>query len=123
MIEIFLLLFLFQVKHFVCDYPLQTQYMLGKMSRTGWVKPLAYHAATHAVGTLIVSLMFVPTLIALCLAIADFVLHFIVDRVKASPDLGGRWKPDQPYFWLALGADQMAHHLINYVFIYVIVTW
>lgn len=122
MIEIFLLLFLFQVKHFICDYPLQTQYMLGKMSRTGWIKPLASHAATHAAGTGIIALIFTNDLFLILVTI-DFILHFLVDRIKASPDLGGRWKPDQPYFWWALGADQMAHHLINYVFIYVIVTW
>ena len=58
--------------------------MLGKMSRTGWIKPLASHCYIHAAGTLVVSLMFVPTLITVYLAIADFVLHFIVDRIKAS---------------------------------------
>jgi len=60
--------------------------------------------------------------VGLGIAIADFVLHFIVDRLKASPDLGGRWKPDQPYFWWALGLDQMAHHLINYAFIAILIS-
>lgn len=120
MFEIFLLLVLFQLKHFICDYPLQTQYMLGKMSRTNWINPLALHAGVHSIGTFIISFFFVPVSVAIPLALADFILHFTVDRLKASPDLGGKWKPDQSYFWWALGADQMAHHLINYVFIYII---
>ena len=28
--EIFILLILFQIKHFLCDFPLQGKYMLGK---------------------------------------------------------------------------------------------
>lgn len=130
MTELFILLVLFQIKHFVCDYPLQTPYMLGKMNRTGWVKPLAAHAYIHSAGTWFIAYWFLFTtdktesifLLSCGLALTDFVIHFIVDRIKASPDLGGRFKPDQPYFWWALGADQMAHHLTHYVFIYLIIT-
>ena len=30
-LELLMLLVLFQLKHFICDYPLQNAYMLGKM--------------------------------------------------------------------------------------------
>ena len=122
MFTIFLLLLLFQVKHFICDYPLQTEYMLGKMKAKGWIKPLAAHCGVHAIGTGLIVLFFAPSLI-IPLMIMDFTLHFIVDRLKASPNIGGAFKPDQPYFWWALGLDQMAHHLINYVFIAVILIY
>lgn len=120
--EIFILLVIFQIKHFICDYPLQNQYMLGKMQANDWIRPLAAHAITHSVGTGLIALIFAPHL-TLLLIFADFVLHFIVDRLKASPTLGGRWKPEQPYFWWALGADQMTHHIVNYVFIYIILNY
>ena len=125
MFTIFLLLLLFQVKHLICDYPLQKEYMLGKMQAIGWIKPLAAHAAVHAWFTFLILLLVQPSnmLLYLLLPLADFVLHFIVDRIKASPNLGGRFTPTQPYFWWALGADQMAHHLINYVFIFIIFTY
>lgn len=123
MIEtIFILLVAFQVKHFIADYPLQTPYMLGKMKSTGWVKPLAVHALIHAMFTIFIAIWFNPHL-ALALGVIDFILHFIIDRLKASPNLGGRFKPDQPYFWWALGADQMAHHLTHYIFIYMLITY
>ena len=129
MLTVFLLLIAFQLKHFICDYPLQTQYMLGKMKATGWVKPLAAHAGVHAIGTFIVAYYFLNLsyyldniAFATILAIADFILHFIVDRIKASPTIGGRWKPEQPQFWWALGADQMTHHIINYIFIFIIIS-
>lgn len=129
MIELFTLLILFQLKHFICDYPLQTPYMLGKMKATGWVKPLAAHATIHALFTFIISMWFIIItlpgvgfiLIPTLLALLDFTIHFVVDRLKASPSIGGRFKPDQPYFWWALGADQMAHHLTHYLIIFILI--
>lgn len=132
MFEVFLLLALFQLKHFICDYPLQNEYMLGKMKSKDWIKPLASHTFVHAVGTLTIvywffaltisSFNYTYVLISIALGFADFCLHFVIDRIKASPNLGGRWKPNEPKFWWALGADQMAHHLVNYIFIYILVT-
>ena len=120
--EIFILLVVFQIKHFICDYPLQIQYMLGKMNKTGWIFPLLSHSAVHAFGTFVI-VSFYDIYLAIYLALIDLVLHFIVDRLKASPKIGGRFKLEQPYFWWALGADQMTHHIINYVFIYIILNY
>ena len=120
--EILILLVVFQIKHFICDYPLQIQYMLGKMNKTGWFFPLLSHSAVHAFVTFVI-VSFYSIYLAIYLAVIDLVLHFIVDRLKASPEIGGRFKPDQPYFWWALGADQMTHHIINYVFIYIILNY
>ena len=110
------LLILFQIKHFICDYPLQTPYMLRKLQRTGWQLPLIAHSAVHAVGTFLITVYF-DIQLALLLALADLVLHFIVDRLKASPDIGRRFSIDNKYFWWCLGLDQMAHHIINALFI------
>lgn len=129
MTTLFLLLIAFQFKHFICDYPLQNTYMLGKMGATNWVKPLAAHAAVHAIGTFVVAFYFLNLsyyldniVFATALAFIDFIMHFTVDRIKASPFMLGRFKPDQPYFWWSLGADQMAHHLTHYLFIYIIIS-
>ena len=132
MLEIFILLITFQLKHFICDYPFQTPYMLQKANLTGWIKPLAAHAFIHAAFTFTLVMWFlllnntivnyIYIWLPICLASADFIIHFTVDRIKASPKIGGRFKPTQPYFWWALGADQMAHHLTHYTFIYTIIT-
>lgn len=120
-LEIIILLVLFQYKHFVADYPLQNAYMLGKFKLEGWERPLAAHAGVHALFTFVIVLYFNP-LLALPLAIIDFLVHGIVDRLKAHPHIGGRYKPEQPQFWWCLGADQMAHHLTHYALIFLIVT-
>jgi len=119
MIDIITLLLIFQVKHFICDFPLQGKYMLGKFKEgTEWILPLIAHCLVHTIFTLIIVLVYNPKVWWVCLV--DFTLHFTMDRVKASPKLLGRFKPDQPYFWWSLGFDQMFHHLTHYLIIIII---
>ena len=117
--EIFILLILFQVKHFLADYLFQTPYMIGKLNKKGWVLPLLAHAAVHTFSTLGILLVFAPSL--WYLSIFDGVVHFTMDRIKASPNLLNRWGPDKAYFWWVLGLDQMVHHLTHYTIIYLII--
>jgi hypothetical protein len=100
-----------QLKHFIADFPLQNKYMLGKFKPfPDYILPLATHSTVHAIGTAILVFSFHWPLWFIAL---DFVSHFIIDRIKASPNFGGKWKPDHPRFWENLGADQMAHHLVG----------
>jgi len=104
------LLVLFEVKHFAADFPLQNAYMLRKKDRVDWELPLAAHCAVHALLTFFLLLQF-GVWAALTLSLAEGMLHFVIDRLKAHPDLGGQWGIGQSEFWVALGADQLAHHL------------
>lgn len=93
---IWALLVLYQLKHWICDYPLQTPYMLGKFkSGSGWVLPLLAHSAVHGLGTFLIALFARPNEFggAALLALFDMVTHFTVDRIKANPALGGRFQP------------------------------
>jgi len=118
-LELIIILVALQIKHFICDYPLQTPFMLQKANKENWVKPLLAHSTVHSVGTFIVFVFF-DFNTAILLGIIDLVLHFIVDRIKASPNIGNRWGIDKPQFWWALGLDQMAHHLINILFVIIL---
>lgn len=131
MMEIFVLLVLFQIKHWLADYPLQTQFMLKKFQREMWVFPLTYHAGVHAALTILLSVLYLGSKsvslggyfevsLVLLLGMLDFSVHFVVDRVKAHPDIGGKYKMDNPKFWWTLGADQMMHHLTHYLIIFII---
>lgn len=134
---IYTLLVLFQLKHFIADYPLQTPYMLGKFkSGYDWVLPLSTHCLVHAVFTFLISIYFTWDLYhSLIYSALDFFIHFLIDRIKASPNLLGRYKPltaetypsstqlqrkHNSYFWYSLGLDQGVHHLTHYVIIYLI---
>lgn len=110
---IFVLLVVFQLKHFIADFPLQNRYMLQKQ-RSDWsfIPPLALHCAIHAVMTLIIVLLVQPKL--WWLSLIDFVLHFAMDRIKAGPKYLGRYSDiSKSGFWIALGFDQMIHHLTH----------
>jgi hypothetical protein len=132
---IFLLLVLFQAKHFFADYPLQTKYMLGKFKERpeDWVLPLTAHCLVHAVFTFLILIHFVGPRLAWWGASVDGVSHFIMDRIKASPKMLGRFKPltaetyggateeqvrSNKYYWVSLGFDQLVHNLVYCVIIW-----
>ena len=133
-----ILLGVFEIKHFLADFLLQTDSHTGKFKKEGWILPLADHCAIHGIMTLLIILAVKPWLWYLCLV--DFAAHFITDRIKASPDLLGRFKAlsgreyvifkgmtdhhnegirraaresvrSNIYFWYVLGLDQLVHQL------------
>lgn len=147
---LFQLLVLFQLKHFLADYLFQTPYMLGKFkSGKQWVLPLLAHSSVHAAFTFgIVLCVKLSAVFALKLSLLDLVAHAAMDRIKANPELLGRFKalsaremgvikrgPSIPsqivpfeealrsntYFWWSLGLDQMVHHLTHYYIIWCLV--
>lgn len=132
------LLIAYQIKHFLCDFPMQTPYMLGKFKDKKWVLPLSTHCLVHALGTAIIVLSsdILDMRIVLILAMFDFVVHFIMDRIKASPKMLGRYSAltkdtfrsatkeqirSNILFWWSLGLDQMVHHLTHYIIIIVVI--
>lgn len=93
--QLFALLVVYQLKHWLADYPLQNEYMLGKF-KPGWdfVGPLSMHVAVHGGLTFFIIVAFTHMLgLALTLAAFDAVVHFVMDRIKAGPKYMGRWKP------------------------------
>lgn len=117
---IFALIVVFQLKHYVCDYLLQTKYMLGKFKLKGWFLPLLSHCSFHAVATLIIVKFFGGSNeVALYVAVFDLIAHFFMDWVKVenSRDMSH----SNPKYWYILGFDQMFHHLTHYVIIYILI--
>ncbi len=117
---IFILVAIYQVKHFLADFLLQHNYMLKKI-RPGWnfAFPLALHCAVHGALTLLIALYFNPHL--WWLALVDFVIHFITDRIRSGPHYLGRFNDiHDSVFWWILGLDQMVHHLTHLLIIWIL---
>ena len=109
---IWILLVVFQFKHFLADYILQGTYMLGKFKDKGWVLPLAAHCGVHLLFTTVIAfsvfvhaalttvtadfqstnLYIALLMIAGIFGLVDFIIHFVMDRIKASPKLLGRFQ-------------------------------
>lgn len=118
----FILLIAFQIKHFVADFPLQLPFMLRKHA-AGWdfVWPLAVHCAVHAFMTFAIVIYVRPSL--WYLAVLDFAVHFVMDRIKAGPKFLGRFNDSRKTsYWAAFGFDQMVHHLTHLYIVWVLVT-
>ena len=98
-----------QLKHFVCDGPLQTAAMVKSKSIYG--SPLGiWHSVLHGIGTGAVFLVaaFSPSM-ALGLAVLDFAIHYHIDFSKENIVKYFRWTTKDAQFWWALNADQTLH--------------
>ena len=114
--HLFLLLVLFQVKHFICDGPLQTKAMVDAKSIYGAKLGLT-HAGLHGLGTFVVIIISgFDARFAGALALADFVLHYHIDFSKENIVKWQGWTVKNGPFWWALSADQMLHHLTYLAF-------
>ncbi len=111
---------LFRVKHFACDFLLQTDWMAltkGKPGREGYTA-LFVHTGIHGIGTLLVTVLFAPAL--WWLGLVDFVVHSVIDRIKGYYTYSKGWTPKDRIFWWTLGADQEAHNFTHFAYIVII---
>jgi hypothetical protein len=123
MSTIILLLALFGIKHFICDFVLQYPYMLEQKGTYGAAGGIA-HATVHALGTLVVLVIALPWglsahIAALILGIIDGVIHYHIDWVKQQLN-NGLTVADR-MFWVWFGADQGLHYLTYIAIIGVLV--
>ncbi len=103
-VPLFVLLVVYQLKHFLADYILQGEYMLGKF-KPGWafLMPLLAHVAVHSHFTFWIAFASLAGFMgidfwtalnwATWIGLLDGFVHFYMDRLKASPKYMGRWKP------------------------------
>ena len=113
--EIFIILTLLFVKHFIVDFVLQTnEHVLNKGIYGAW-KGIE-HSLQQGIGTLICLVLFIPFWVALALAAIDFLIHYHVDWGKININKSQKLTPADNKFWFWLGLDQLAHSL-TYVWI------
>ena len=115
---VLLLLCLLQIKHMFADYYLQTPKMLsGRGEYLHWGR--AQHAAVHAIGSVVIFLLFqAPLSFILIIAALEWIVHFNIDFAKASYSDKKQLVPTQSAFWRAAGLDQCLHNLT-----YVAMVW
>lgn len=106
-IEIILLLAAFGIKHFICDFLLQFDFMVREKGTYG-AKGGMYHAGLHGFFTFAVLIAFYP-MMAIWAAILDTVVHYHIDWAKQHLSKG--LTPADRKFWIWLGLDQCLHYL------------
>lgn len=106
-ITLFALLLL---KHFVCDFVLQTPWQIAQKGIYGARGGLV-HSGIHVAGTFVVLLAVgtaLPT-IAIIL-VAEFIIHYHIDWSKEQTVKRLDWRVGAR-FWNAIGFDQLLHGL------------
>ena len=115
-----LFLFLLLIKHSICDLALQSRFTKLKGDKKNLTDLKGYlHAGDHAIGTFIVSILFVGFIPALGVAIADFVLHFIIDYIKRRYTLN--IKQSNSKYWVIQSIDQIAHYSCYFMFVFLLI--
>lgn len=108
------------IKHFICDFPLQTSpYMYTNKGTYGHPGGLI-HAAVHGIGTFAVFAIWfyyntnaiIIWKICLVMAMIDMFVHYHIDWAKMSINKRLGWGPTtHSQFWILLGVDQLLHNL------------
>jgi len=100
-----------QIKHFICDYPLQSTYQLANKGTYGHPGGII-HSGLQALFTLPIFLLVTPTFaLGVGIIVGEFVLHYNLDWTKSQINKRFALAGHHREFWWAIGADQLAHHL------------
>lgn len=110
--EILLLLFLLQVKHWFADFKIQTY--MQTVKKGVWLDPIGMtHTRDHMLSSLVVLLLFsfmhpIAPLTLLAVVAIEGIYHYLVDYTKVRYGCKDNTKP---LFWNQFGLDQMAHQV------------
>jgi hypothetical protein len=112
---ILLLMVAFAVKHWLCDFVLQTPNQLATKGQYGAWGGIT-HAVTHGAFTaVIMSVLKIGVVEVAFLATLDAIFHYHIDwfKQRMTQDM----TPAHPKFWVWLGFDQLLHTLTYIVII------
>lgn len=102
---------LFQLKHFACDFALQTTRQIqakGNYGQLGGVQ----HAGLHALGSLPALLVLTQSAPLIAgIMLGEFVIHYHVDWSKARIDKARRLNDTTTAYWVVFGFDQLVHQM------------
>lgn len=116
------ILFLLQLKHFICDFPLQSfPYMYENKGTYGHPGGIL-HSGVHFVGSLI---FLIPSLgisfLLVSVIFAEFIAHYHIDWWKMRTNKKTGWGPlNNHYFWWLLGFDQLLHQVCYIAMIWIL---
>ncbi len=113
---------LFQLKHFACDFALQTRRQIQAKRKYGQLPGLE-HSGLHAVGSLPALILLthsIPTIVAVMLA--EFLIHYHVDWAKVRIDHARRFDNTGTAYWTVFGLDQLVHQATYLAIVFVLLS-
>jgi hypothetical protein len=108
---ILLVLLILQIKHYLCDYLLQSEYQYSNKGFYGHPGGIL-HAGLHALATIVVFAVITPSLqLGLAIVVGEFIAHYHLDWTKEQILRRRQWVFPQAQFWWVFGADQALHEI------------
>jgi hypothetical protein len=115
-------LVILQLKHYLCDFMLQSPYQYlnkGRYGHPGGVIHAGLHALTSAVAFLVIP----PSLLlGAAIVVGEFVVHYHIDWLKEQTVRRRKWVFPQAEFWWTFGADQVLHQLTYLAYVAILAT-
>jgi len=100
-----------ELKHFLCDFVLQTEYQVRTKGIYGHFGGFV-HSGLHILGTLPALLILGASMKAMAIILAvEFVIHYHADWMKIAVDKRTQWGMDDQRYWIMFGLDQLIHQL------------
>jgi hypothetical protein len=110
---------IFQVKHFACDFALQTQRQIQAKGLYGQLAGME-HSGLHAVASLPALLFLTRSPSALVVVmLCEFLVHYHVDWSKARIDKSKGFSDTSTAYWVVFGLDQLIHQMTYLVIVLV----
>ena len=108
-----------QLKHFLCDFVLQSTYQFRTKAIYGHVGGFI-HSGLHVLFTIPALLILGASgkAIAIILAV-EFVVHYHADWMKSAVDKRYNWGTTDQRYWILFGTDQLIHQLTYIGMLYV----
>lgn len=120
--EILLLLFFLQVKHWYADFVIQTY--MQTVKKGVWLHPIGLsHSLDHVWCSMVALLLFdlfvgpLSTILIIVIPILEGIVHYLIDFVKVKYGCKDNTKP---LFWNQFGMDQLAHQVTYLLLVYVL---
>jgi Protein of unknown function (DUF3307) len=108
---ILIVILILQIKHFLCDYVLQSEYQYSNKGKYGHPGGII-HAGLHALFTIVAFVVITPALgLGLAIVVGEFIVHYHIDWTKEQILKRRRWVFPRAQFWWVFGADQALHEM------------
>jgi len=121
--QVLILVMLFQCKHAIADFLLQSRYILANRHRYGHPGGLL-HVLFHLIGSAAVFLLFGTGASTLfLLLIFEGLFHYHLDWAKDNYVRRADLKSTDYMYWVAIGIDQALHHLSYVGLIWLWLLW
>ena len=100
-----------QMKHFLCDFVLQTPYQIRTKGIYGHAGGFI-HSGLHVFGSIPALLIMQAPLRAIgIIMIGEFLVHYHMDWTKANVDAYFDWGQANFRYWILFGFDQLVHQM------------